>query len=68
MFKIRMGIPEMSGFGDGLKKKVEYNKADKNELPQVKNINGQYQKNPSAISISSTQKFNCIKFPLCLNP
>lgn len=54
MFKIRMGIPEMSGFGDDLKKKVEYNKADKNELPQVKNIIGQYQKNPSAISISST--------------
>ncbi len=38
MFKIRMGIPEKRRFGDDLKKKVEYNKADKNELPQVKNI------------------------------
>ena len=54
MFKIRMGIPEKRRFGDDLKKKVEYNKADKNELPQMKNIIGQYQKNPSAISISST--------------
>ena len=38
MFKIRMGIPEMSGFWDDLKKKVEYNKADKNEVSQFKKL------------------------------